>query len=252
MTQRKVLSPKNNKIIKINPQNLVNFEEEKVIKIMEIKLFKYWKTQEVEDTFGIAPATDNSLLEDWLSADCEITEREREELEDLKANLIKKVKYWNEAAMKFFFLGPLMRLVDYDNDEYNAFLEQTLHVKLNDEVIASGNVDFLVATGRQIPKVPFFTLHEYKPEPNYSSDPQGQLLIAMVAAQQYNATHGIDLPLFGIYVIGRLWFFVTLKGTKYTESLAFDATQEDLYKIFCMLRKVKNYIREELEMIGDW
>lgn len=216
---------------------------------MEHKLFKYWRTQEVEDTFGITPATDISLLEDWLSADCEITDKEREKLEDLKADLIKKVKYWNEAAMKFFFLGPLMRLVDYDGDEYNAFLEQTLHVKLNDEVIASGNVDFLVATGKQIPKVPFFTLHEYKPEPNYSSDPQGQLLIAMVAAQQYNASHGIDFPLFGIYVIGRFWFFVTLKGTTYTESLAFDATQDDLFKIFCMLRKVKNYIQEELEMI---
>jgi hypothetical protein len=218
---------------------------------MKNESFKYWLTQEVEEVFGIAPSQDTRLLEDWLAADCELTEREREELNALKNELIQKVKYWNEAALKFFFLAPFMRLVDYNTDQYNGFLEQSLQTKLNNEVIAAGNVDFLVATGKQIPKVPFLTLHEYKPEPNTSTDPQGQLLMAMVAAQQQNEAYDIDLPLFGVYVIGRLWFFVVLKGKEYVESLAFDATQDDIFNIFCMLRKVKTYIESELKEISQ-
>lgn len=214
---------------------------------MENKLFKYWKTQEVEDTFGLYPAKDTSLMEDWLSATYDLSDYERNELDGLRKHLTQKVKYWNEAAIKFFFLGPLLRLVDYDEGVYNAFLEQTLHAELNGQVIASGSVDFIVATGKQIPKVPFFTFHEYKSDPNTSTDPQGQLLIALVAAQQYNARIGMDLPLFGIYVIGRLWFFVTVRDKEYAESLAFDATQDDIHSIFAILKKVKTYIEEELK-----
>ena len=211
------------------------------------KSFKYWKTQEVEDFFGIQPSKDKSFLEDWLSSKCILTEDEKSDLEELKEHLISKVKYWNEAALKFYFIGPLMRLVKYDTDKFNSFLEQTLSIKLDDGTTISGNVDFLVATGKQIPKVPFFTLHEYKPEPNQSTDPQGQLLVSMVAAQKYNEAKGIHDPLYGVYVIGRLWFFIILKGNEYAASLAYDATQEDLTSILCILKNVKQRIEKQLE-----
>jgi hypothetical protein len=74
----------------------------------------------------------------------------------------------------------------------------------------------------------------------------GQLLISMVAAQKQNATKGFDYPLYGTYVVGRFWFFVTLEGNQYCKSLAFDATQGDLKTIFCMLKKVNEYIATEL------
>ncbi|MEM0994017.1 MAG: hypothetical protein AAGI49_13345, partial [Bacteroidota bacterium] len=205
-----------------------------------------WKTQEVEEVFGIAPAKDKSKMEDWENATFEHTEAEQKELISLQNHLIAKVKYWNEAALKFYFLGPLIRMVQYDTEKYNSFLEQKLKIKINEEIEISGNIDFLVATGKQIPKTPFFALHEYKPEPNISTDPQGQLLIAMLAAQRENKQLGIEYPLYGVYVTGRLWFFLILAGNQYVESLAYDATQADLFQIFSMLKKAKVYIEQQL------
>jgi hypothetical protein len=211
------------------------------------KSFKYWKTQEVEEVFGIEPDEQNIRLNNWLSATCDVSEVEQAQLDFLKQRLINKVAYWNEAAIKFYFIGPLMNLVDYDTDKYNSFLEHTLSIAINDDITVSGNLDFLVATGKQIPRIPLFALHEYKPEPNTSIDPMGQLLIAMVAAQNTNKVKGYNYPLYGTYVVGRFWFFVLLEGNKYSKSLAFDATQQDLNSIFCILKKVNNYIQEELK-----
>lgn len=213
------------------------------------KSFKYWKTQEVEDVFGIQPAKDKTQMEQWESADCAISKREKETIITLQNHLISKVKYWNEAALKFYFLGPFISMIQYDTDRYNSFLEHTLKVKINDAITISGNVDFLVATGKQIPKIPFLTLHEYKPEPNISTDPQGQLLISMVAAQKANAKKGLHYPLYGVYVTGRFWFFVILNGGQYIESLAYDATQKDIFKIFCMLQKAKEFINAEVDSL---
>jgi hypothetical protein len=75
-----------------------------------------------------------------------------------------------------------MNLAGYDTDKYNSFLEHTLSIKVNEDITVSGSLDFLVATGKQIPRAPLFALHEYKPEPNMSIDPMKKLLIAMVTA----------------------------------------------------------------------
>ncbi|MEM1326291.1 MAG: hypothetical protein AAGI23_10075 [Bacteroidota bacterium] len=210
------------------------------------KSFKYWKTQEVEEVFGIVPEEDSDLMTDWLAADGDISEKEQEQLAYLKRRLTEKVAFWNEAAIKFYFIGPLMSLVDYDTDLYNSFLEQQLSVKVDESITVSGNLDFLVATGKQIPRTPFFALHEYKPEPNVSTDPMGQLLMGMVAAQKANQAKGHDYPLYGTYVVGRFWFFVILNGNTYSKSLAYDATQQDLTSIFHILKKVNYYIRQSL------
>lgn len=213
------------------------------------KDFKFWKTQEVEDVFGISPTENKTRLNNWLSAKCEITEEEKKRLLEIQKHLLAKVEFWNEAAIKFFFIGPMISLLKYDNIHYNAFLEQNLSLAVNEKITISGNVDFMLATGKQIPKVPFFALHEYKPEPTASNDPQGQLLVAMLAAQKMNKVKDIDIPLYGVYVIGRLWFFLVLEGNTYCKSLAYDATQHDLMDIYCSLKKVKDYVNEELKVI---
>ncbi|MEZ4884969.1 MAG: hypothetical protein R3E32_09605 [Chitinophagales bacterium] len=214
------------------------------------KSFKYWKTQEVEDVFGIAPTENKTRLNNWLTAKCEVTEEEKKRLLELQEHLLSKVEFWNEAAIKFFFIGPMISMLHYDNIQYNAFLEQNLSIQINDQITISGNVDFMLATGKQIPKIPFFALHEYKPEPAASNDPQGQLLVAMLAAQRQNKAKNVHLPLYGVYVIGRLWFFLILEGDSYCKSLAYDATQSDLFDIYCILKKVKDYVEEELKIVA--
>ena len=214
------------------------------------KSFKYWKTQEVEEAFGIRPAKDKSRLEAWLSVKCDISVEEKKQLAKLQKHLLSKVEFWNEAAIKFYFIGPMISMLQYDTDEYSGFLEQALSIQVSEQITVSGNIDFMLATGKQIPRIPLFALHEYKPEPTAAQDPQGQLLVAMLAAQQQNKTNNIDLPLYGVYVIGRLWFFLVLEGNTYCKSAAYDATQEDLMDIYCILKKVKDYVSEEVAGMG--
>ncbi len=63
----------------------------------------------------------------------------------------------------------------------------------------------------------------------------------MVAARQINShSH----PIYGAYVVGRHWYFVILDGAVYSESLAYDATKEDIGAIFSILRRTKAIIRD--------
>jgi len=96
-----------------------------------------------------------------------------------------------------------------------------------------------VASGKQSPRQPFFFLHEYKKQADTSDDPIGQLLAEMIAAQKSNShTH----PIYGAYVIGRHWYFVLLDGQVYAESLAYDATKDEIMEIAGILRRTKDII----------
>lgn len=140
-----------------------------------LKSFKYWKRQEVQTAFGLKRVKKMNLLEDWQKVDVTtISNKEKERIEELRLDLKGYVINWNEAALKFFFLGPFIRLINFYSDYYNPFLEQKLTVKIGEEE-ASGNVDFIIAKGEQIPEAPIFCLHEYKPEDGASNDPFGQL-----------------------------------------------------------------------------
>ena len=77
-------------------------------------------------------------------------------------------------------------------------------------------LNVITATGKRVPKHPYFFIHEYKKELESSSDPLGQLMIAMVAAQHLNQDGN---PLYGAYVVGRSWNFVILDGKEYKAGL---------------------------------
>jgi hypothetical protein len=98
----------------------------------------------------------------------------------------------------------------------------------------------MVATGKENPRQPFFFVHEYKQEKRRETDPKGQLLATMLAAQKNNK--GKEFPILGSYVIGRFWFFVVLDGNNYARSLAFDASRDALYDIFSLLQFAKQNI----------
>jgi hypothetical protein len=133
-------------------------------------------------------------------------------------------------------------MVNFYQSSYRPFLERELSVEYAEGKRLWGIVDFLVASGRQAPKQPFFFLHEYKKELDSSNDPLGQLLAEMVAAQTANAR---TQPVYGAYIIGRHWYFVLLDGKVYAESLAYDATKEaEIMQITAVLRRTKEIIDE--------
>ncbi|MEM6297604.1 MAG: hypothetical protein AAF740_02840 [Bacteroidota bacterium] len=208
------------------------------------KPFNLWRTQEVEEVFDVNYLKQGEELTNWLTFDCQIPERQAEQVEVLRESLEERVEFWNEGALKFHFLGPLLTLVNYRVGDFYSFPEQSISLELEDGHTISGILDLMVAKGKQIPKAPFFTLHEYKPQLGNTKDPLGQLLVSMVAAQRQNEVENISTPIFGCYVIGRLWFFVYFENYTYQKSKAFDATDtDDLKQIVCAL----HYVRKKLE-----
>ncbi|MDX2303891.1 MAG: hypothetical protein NW226_13880 [Microscillaceae bacterium] len=115
----------------------------------------------------------------------------------------------------------------------------------NNSCTLRGRVEMVVATGKQDPQTPFFFLNEYKPQLKSQSDPQGQLLIAMLTAQAKN--NGLNLPIYGMYSIGQNWFFVLLENKEYSVSKQFDSTDpSELKQIINMLQYVKAHIEKNI------
>jgi hypothetical protein len=218
-----------------------------------MKSFENWLTQEVEDIFGLEEVEQHPLLETWLQVLPALETFEAAVLDKLRPILAAKVKYWNEDELKFQFIAPLIYFLDFGIPKaYTVFTQRNLSATVKtvagQTVEIKGRVEWLIASGKQVPKTPFLFIHEYKPHlKSTPSDPKGQLLIAMYAAQVLNAA--APHPIYGAYVMGQHWYFVLLKDGQYAESRAYDATQpEQLKNIFAILKKAKAYIHKALNI----
>lgn len=211
-----------------------------------MKSFEKWETEELERTYGLVVNKKMVLLETWLQNEHEISLRETETLEDLRLRLEEYVGFWGEEDIKVFFIMPVVQLVDFCLPPlYRTFMEVTFQAEVTDVSgktdVLRGRVEMVVATGKQRPQTPFFFLNEYKPQIKSVSDPQGQLLVAMLAAQAKN--NGLNLPIYGMYNIGQLFFFIILHQKEYAVTKGFDTTDsKDLHKVVTMLKFVKNHV----------
>jgi len=215
-----------------------------------MKPFEKWETEEVERTFGIKFLRVMPLMQDWLAFTQILTPKEEERAEELRSFFEPFASFWNEEDMKVFFIVPILQIVNfYALDKYRTFMEATIEASLtdaqNNPCTLRGRVEMVVATGKQRPQTPFFFLNEYKAQRKVVTDPQGQLLSAMLAAQAIN--NGLNLPIYGMYNIGQNWFFVVLVGKEYTVSKQFDATDKnDLKQIINALQYVKAHIERNV------
>ncbi|MEM7538564.1 MAG: hypothetical protein AAF639_40730 [Chloroflexota bacterium] len=203
-----------------------------------MKPFSKWKILDVEKEFQVQQQSDFNLLNEWLDGDDHTTPLPTESLMSLQKRLIKHFYDWNEQELKIRFIGPIIDLVDFDQADYQPFFEREISVSYNNEKLA-GEVDFLVAKGARAPEQPYFFIHEHKKEADATGDPLGQVMIAMIVAQILNQT---EHPIYGAYIVGRLWNFVVLHGKEYAVSLGYDATKDDIYGIYNALKEVKAYI----------
>jgi hypothetical protein len=207
-----------------------------------MKSFSKWTIAEVEETFGLTFCKHCEFLSRWLSITETVPFAPEEEhlLTEFREKLLDHIWDWNEWELKGKFIFPLLAAVNFDEELYQSFIEREISVEIEGDIL-SGKVDFFVANGKRYPKHPYFFIHEFKREHEASGDPLGQLLITMVAAQKLNND---DKPVYGCYVMGRLWFFVVLDGQDYATSLAYDATKDDINEIFILLKKAKGIIEE--------
>lgn len=216
-----------------------------------MKSFEKWETEDVERTFGIKQLQTMSGMQTWMEFQTNVVpEQEQARVEKMRQRLQRFAAYWGEEDIKIFFIAPIIEVIEfYAEDKYRAFMEASLQADLTDVQnnvhTLKGRVEMVVATGKQRPQTPFFFLNEYKPQIKAQSDPQGQLLIAMLVAQAKN--NGKNLPIYGLYTIGQNWFFVLLEDKNYCLSRQFDATdKDDLAQILCMLQFVKEHIERNV------
>ena len=201
------------------------------------KSFKDWQAEEVEKAFDIKKHRTLPFLESLKAIQLPENHIYRATIEKYRLELFDYIDSWNEDEYKFLFIGPYFKLIDFTTPYFKVFTQRPMSVTYeNDTLTTSGKVEFMLARGRQIPDIPHFFLHEYKPEKNRDNDPLGQLLIAMVAAQKLNKD---NKPIYGIYVNGRNWFIVVLEGQNYATSLAYDATSDDIFSLFAVLEFMK-------------
>ena len=199
-----------------------------------MRAFDSWTYEEVENTFGLTMHRTSESFKDWLEAKgFEPDAQVRQTLDNLRDMLFEEALNWNEDELKLFFIGPLLATINFKTQYFKPFTQRTLSAKYGDQ-ITSGKVDFLLAKGKVTPQTPYFCLHEYKQENRRDNDPLGQLLVGMVAAQQKNTN---SHPILGTYVSGRNWFFVMLDDKKYYLSNAFNASDENICKIYSILKK---------------
>ena len=137
----------------------------------------------------------------------------------------------------------MLKYINFSSTHYNPFLERKISGVI-DNYELTGRVDFMVASGEYEPIHPYFYFSEYKREKGSVNDPLAQLLGAMIVGQQLNNN---NKPVYGAYIIGRNWFFLTLKDRGYCKSEVFAVTrQEHLEQVFTILMNVKKIIEEKL------
>jgi hypothetical protein len=209
---------------------------------MEQKL-NHYDIYEVLDTFNIETIQNCKVLDDWINASpCTLSPFEEVLIEELPVELQREERNWNEEELKMFFVSIVFRIANlYVEKKLKTFFERSLSGTVKDYKI-SVVVDCMVASPKKsgLPTHPYFFLQEYKRSKGDSHDPEGQMLAAMILAQELNND---GKPLYGCWLQGRIWYFTVLNGNEYCLSRAFDVTQKrDLLQVVYILRKLKEII----------
>lgn len=202
--------------------------------------FNEWTLEKIEDEFNVIQVDELPMLKTWCSFEYEISEFERTYLLRLQKNYLLGGDEWNEIELENKFISPLFVFAEIDNKKFAYFLERELKVAINNYELL-GKVDGMIASGFRSPKKPFFCMNEYKRQTEPYGDPKGQVLIAMIAAQAIN-NH--QQPIFGCYIIGKLWHFVVLSGNEYAISTSYTCDTNDIFDIYRIIKGLKYSIEQ--------
>lgn len=209
--------------------------------------FKECTLAQLEKTFGLEQEKTLSALETWVNGETVIADFERQVLLTLREHLLLNVHDWNETELAYNFIGPLMAFVNYSTKKFNFFAERPCGGTV-EGIEMGGKPDGMIASGFREPKTPYFCFQEYKKDKDPEGDPAGQVLAAMLVAQELHEHH---FPVYGCYVKGRDWFFLTLQGKQYAISEPYIATRDDVFDIFRILKVLKQIISAFAAQDGD-
>ncbi|MFN0201936.1 MAG: hypothetical protein ACKVTZ_10470 [Bacteroidia bacterium] len=201
--------------------------------------FRDWTLDKIEEVFGLEQIDTLPTLSNWLQFQYEIDAYEKRYLTSLAKNYTSfGGDDWNEIELENKIISPIIVFSQMDNKQFAYFLERELSCVIGDHEL-SGKVDGMIATGFRNPKKPYFCLNEYKRGTDPNGDPRGQALIAMLVAQHLNPDEN---PIFGCYIIGRIWYFMVLVGNEYAISKDYSCADDEILDIYRILKGLRFYI----------
>jgi hypothetical protein len=196
----------------------------------------------MDKTFKTGRVKELPSLTEWLSIPVDISAFERQALLHYQQLLDFNVHDWNEYELDTHFIGPIFGLTNFSTIYFNHFSQRELDAVV-DDIHLYGRVDGLIASGSREPEQPYFAFQEYKRRTDPNGDPAGQCLAAMLAGQ--TANNGA-FPIYGCYVVGDSWRFMTLEGRQYATSPGYSATSDDLFDIFRILKALRQLVADRV------
>ena len=215
--------------------------------------FSAWSTELAHTAFDLVCVPSLPSLDTWMNTPVEpLSGLDLSSIMNALSNIGNRARFWSESDIKMKLIGPALVSSKLDNLKFSSFAEVTLRTHLTTvtgEILkVSGRPDIIVALGQYEARLPYFCMQEYKRQLKTKGDPQGQMLIELLAARQINADEGKPLEvMYGAFTIGRDWIFATLEGNQYALSKTFLLDVEaDLIEVTCRLRALKYVIAQML------
>ncbi len=212
---------------------------------MESEHIKFYKFRGdlMLNTFGIKSIDECKSLKYWLDSTGQLTDFEDATLNFALQQYHDLGRGWNEEELKMHFISHILSVANPNIPSVcKTFFERPLH-GIIDNYDMTVVTDCMVASPRLAgdPDKPYFFLQEYKQAQRFGrTDPEGQMLAAMLIAQEINAD---DKVIYGCFVIERQWTFTTLHGRNYCQSQTYNSTKkEDLLPLVYVLKKLKELI----------
>ena len=213
----------------------------------EVKTYRFSQIDDdLEELVDIKRIYKQTIFEEWFSFDYNIDKDVESFLQKLLDKNAQLILDFYEEDLKAYFIIPLINKIDFlmMEEEIRGFYDAPLTYK-TDKFIFSGESDFMISSGIQRAKKPYFFIQEFK-KGIKPTNPRPQLLAEMISAVELNKTKSMR----GAFIMGKDWYFVILEKLgknkyQYFLSKPFDSTDiEKLKGIYRNLQFVKNEIIE--------
>jgi hypothetical protein len=211
--------------------------------------FSKWEMDMIRRAFGLNQVKQLNSLTGWMAYNPPpLSERDVWSLQLALEQFGNRARYVSESDIKMKLLGPAINASRFDNTTFSTFGEVYIKTELTGlnglKLKVSGRPDLVVAMGELKASLPFFCMQEYKRQSGTKSDPQGQVLIEMLAARQlnFNVENELD-AIYGAFTLGRELNFLTLEKDTYALSRTYLLdVEQDLMDVTMRIRALKYII----------
>jgi hypothetical protein len=212
----------------------------KIKKYREVDLIKLFNLQRLVGNYS------HPLLQEWLTFPIiSLSQGEQEIFDSILEEASQNIHNWHEEDLKMQFISFVLKLGHLKNTpQYHPYFERVVEATIGENFLKV-KTDFMIASGvLDMPEKPYFHFQEWKRQTDPHGDPIGQVLEAMLIAQELNQN---SKPIYGCYIVGKAWNFIVLEKRTYCISRSYDSTQpEELLKIIAILRHFKIILETKL------